>query len=113
MKFDELLGDGATAEVMSVLAPRFNLDGAPIPGQKVGLVDYHQLWCLICDPFSDEFRYTSVFCCSGGLHRITTQMIAHFVPDTEEDYANTRAKVREDFEVSCLSFSFYNVHVWE
>ena len=104
--FDNVLGDGAAEEVMQVLGPRFNMDGGPIPGRKVGLMDLYQLWCFICDPFSHRFRNMFRFECEGGLHHLTTLMIAHFVPATsEEGYEITRKAVRDDFEV-CFVFYY-------
>ena len=96
------MGVGATDEVMGVLGPCFNLDGAPISEQKVGLMDEYQLWCYVCDPFASTFRNKFVFENEGGLFQLTTDMISHFVPESEDGYESTRVKVREDFEVSHL-----------
>ena len=78
--FDLNLGAGARKEVMEVLGVRFNLDGSPVPGRKVGFLDEFHIWCFMVDPYSDEWCNSFKFANEGGLWTLATNMIAHFVP---------------------------------
>jgi len=98
--FDLNLGAGAGKEVMEVLGVRFNLDGSPVPGRKVGFLDEFHIWCFMVDPYSDEWRNSFKFANEGGLRALATNMIAHFVPADEEDAEKTRRDLRDEFEVS-------------
>ena len=59
-KFDSVLGENSRAEVADMIRERFNMDGRDPSGTKVGLVDCHQLMCYLVDPFSSEWRSTSL-----------------------------------------------------
>ena len=52
--FDLNFGEGTGKKVMDVLGVRFNLDGGPVPGRKVGLLDEFHIWCFMVDPYSNE-----------------------------------------------------------
>ena len=105
--FDLNLGVGAGKEVMEVLGVRFNLDGSPVPGRKVGFLDEFHIWCFMVDPYSDEWRNSFKFANEGGLRALATNMIAHFVPADEEDAEKTHRDLRDEFEVSSKIFVCY------
>ena len=54
-KFDRVLGEGAAQQIEDVLMVRFNMNGQSSPGRKVGMLDEVHLWCLLMDPFSDDW----------------------------------------------------------
>ena len=43
-KYDRILGEGEVQEVLNCIGMRFNMDGSPIPGRKVGLLAKHYPW---------------------------------------------------------------------
>ena len=53
--FNHVLGVGSAKEVMEMIGPRFNIDGAKSAGQKVGLLDQYQTWAMIIDPLFCEW----------------------------------------------------------
>ena len=92
---------------MEVLGVRFNLDGSPVPGRKVGFLDEFHIWCFMVDHYSDEWRNSFKFANEVGLRALATNMIAHFVPADEEDAEKTRRDLRDEFEVSSKIFVCY------
>ena len=109
--FDLNLGAGAGKEVMEVLGVRFNLDGSPVPGRKVGFLDEFHIWCFMVDPYSDEWRNSFKFANEGGLRALATNMIAHFVPADEEDAEKTCRDLRNEFEVRSKIFVCFLITV--
>ena len=101
-QFDIVMGEGVAQEIKDMLFIRFNLDGRPITGRKVGLLDAFHLWCFICDPFSSAWRNHFRIQGAGGLMYHARMMIKHFVPSSEDDYEKTQAALLEEFEVSFL-----------
>ena len=77
-KYDRILGEGAAQEVIDCIALRFNMDGKPIPGRKVPLLDKLNLWTFFMDPYS--FLWRSTFKIEGSLRAHVTEMIAFFLP---------------------------------
>ena len=77
-KYDPILGEGSAQEVLNCIGVRFNMDGSPIPNQKVDLLDKHHQWCYFLDPFNHLWR--STFKIEGTLRVHTREMIAHFLP---------------------------------
>ena len=102
-KFDRLLGEGARKQVADMIRGRFNMDGTPPPGAKVGLLDKHQIWTWYCDPFSWKWR--SMFKVDGVFAVHVKEMIEFFVPLDADGSAKTRAIVKNDFLVSALLFN--------
>ena len=105
-KYDRILGEGAAQEVVDCIAVRFNMDGRPIPGRKVPLLDKQNLWTLFMDPYS--FLWRSTFSIVGSLRAHATEMIAFFVPHHAPRYQLRRVALLEEFEVSIITNSFCN-----
>ena len=51
-KYDHILGGGSAQEVLNCIGVWLNMDGIPIPGWKVGLLDKYHLWCYFLDLFN-------------------------------------------------------------
>ena len=96
-RFDCLLGDGYMAQVANMIRGRFNMDGTDPSGQKVGLVDKHQIWAFYVDPFNHHWR--STFRVEGSFAMHVKEMIEFFIPKDEDDSTETRKKVKNDFLV--------------
>eukprot|EP00957_Ditylum_brightwellii_P206075 15346696-Ditylum_brightwellii.AAC.1 len=77
-EFDSHLGAGSRAEVASMIRVRFNMTGLDIDGQKVGLLDVHQLMCLLCDPHSRQWR--ALFQLQTNKAALVRMMIEFYVP---------------------------------
>ena len=109
--FDETLGEGAAQQVMDMLGVRFNMDGLPPPGAKVGFRDSFHIWCFLCDPTNWEWRNILKLEGQGGLMFHATSMINHFVPESEESFEATHADLLKEFEVRCvmliLSYAYF------
>ena len=106
---NNMLGDGADLELGEMVRVRFNMDGKDPSGKKVGLLDEHQLWCFLCDPFGHEWR--SEFLLEGFLTAHTKKMIEHFIPGDDAGAISKRASVKKEFMVSgfqqvCFIFIF-------
>ena len=101
-KYDRIMGEGAAQEVLDCIGMRFNMDGGPIPGRRVGLLDKHHLWCYFMDPFNHLWR--STFKIEGGLRVNAKEMIAHFVPLYAPRALLKRDALLEEFLVSMFIF---------
>ena len=102
--FNHVLGVGSAKEVMDMIGPRFNMDGAKPAGQKVGLLDQYHIWAMIIDPFFCEWRNRIKI--TGSLPAHVDAMIKFFVNLDADGCDRTRRKVKQDYEVSLL----YIVH---
>ena len=56
-RFSSLLGVGACDTIKSILEVRFNLDGIPPEGRKVGSLDQYQIWCSLVDPYFRKLNF--------------------------------------------------------
>ena len=82
------------------------MDGRPITGRNVPLLDKQNLWTLFMDPYS--FLWRSTFSIVGSLRAHATEMIAFFVPHHAPRYQLRRVALLEEFEVSIITNSFCN-----
>ena len=75
------------------------MDGIDPSGtQKVGLIDKHQIWAFMCDPFNHVWR--ARFGIQGNFSVHVREMINHFIPLDADGSDGTRLEVKTDFEVS-------------
>ena len=74
-KFERVFGPGAAR----VIDCRFNMDGKKPPGCKVALLDRYHLWCVLMDPFNNEWHITFIVN-DKLIWDLDTEMTAHFVP---------------------------------
>ena len=115
-EFDEVLGEGARAEIVRTLRVRFNMDGRDPSGQKVGLLDEHHFMAYLCDPAGHEWR--SKFKIQTELAPLMRKMINMYVPLDRDGLPTSRKRVLKEFRVStvcvtpeiALSFSFIICH---
>ena len=103
--FDKVLGAGSAKEVADMLRGRFNMDGKPPPGQKVGLLDEHHIWCYLVHPHAGEFR--ARFAIGGNVRTIAKNMISFYIPKDEDGKETARDAMLEEFEVSESLFSLF------
>ena len=73
------------------------MDGKPIPGRKVPLLDKQNLWTFFMDRYS--FLWRSTFKIEGSLRAHVTEMIAFFVPLHAPRCQARRVALLEEFEV--------------
>ena len=106
--FDHVLGVGSTKEVMDMIGPHFNMDGATPAGHKVGLLDQYHIWAMIIDPFLCEWR--NIFKITGFLPAHVDAMIKFFANLDAGGSDCPRRKVKQDYEVSLL-YIVHN-HAW-
>lgn len=109
-KFNRVLGDNASNELLEMLGVRFNFDGKRTPGRKVNLMDPHHIWAFYCDPFQHKLR--SKFKPGGHFNEHINDMIEHFIPQevlSAEQVASGEKTRREimkaDFMVSHFHLS--------
>ena len=74
------------------------MDGLDPKGQKVGLLDRHQLMALLCDPVSHEWRSTFKF--QTPLASLMREMIDLYIPLDEDGSSELRVRVLNEFQVS-------------
>ena len=55
-RFDRIMGHGAGDVLKSILEVRFNLDGIPPEGRKVGILDSYHIWCSLMDPYFRDLK---------------------------------------------------------
>ena len=106
-KFNRILGDSASNELIDMLMVIFNFDRKDTPGRKVNLMDTHYVWAFYRDPFQHQLR--SKFKPGGFLNLHINGMISNFISDEElseeqvsRGYQTRREKMKEDFMVSHL-----------
>jgi hypothetical protein len=111
-KFNRILGENSSDELIDMLMVRFNFDGKNTPGRKVGLMDPQHIWAFYCDPFQHQLR--SKFKPGSVFNLEINDMISHFIPDeelSEEQVARgeqtLREKMKEDFMVSHLILTIH------
>mmetsp|Transcript_15917 Transcript_15917/g.23630 ORF Transcript_15917/g.23630 Transcript_15917/m.23630 type:complete len:271 (-) Transcript_15917:20-832(-) len=95
-EFDVLLGEGAREQVTDIINERFNMSGDDPDGRKVGLLDVHQLMCMICDPFFRKWR--SKFWLQRSKAELVRKMIDWYVPLDADGSDTLRREVLDDFE---------------
>ena len=90
--------ESVAQKVLDCIGIWFNMDGNPILGRKVGLLEKYYLWCYFMDPPNHSWRSTLKV--EGSLQVHARNMIAHCVP-LYVPYALLRRKaLLEEFEVS-------------
>lgn len=99
-KFNRLLGEGAAQQVADMIKPRFNMNGENPDGRKVGLVDPHQIWAFMADPYNHSWR--SKFAIEGSFPVHVRNMIEHYVPLDGDGSDKTHQAVKKDFLASLL-----------
>ena len=100
-KFDEILGEGALAQLVATIKDRFNMDGSDPSGRKVGLLDKHVLWAFLVDPFNHSWR--STFKMEGEFALHIKDMLEYFVPDNKDgSHVELRKTIRKQFLVSLM-----------
>jgi len=95
-EFDTVLGDNSRAEVAGMIRLRFNMDGLDIDGQKVGLLDVHQLMGFLCDPNSRRWR--AMFHLQTDKAALVRKMIEDYVPLGVDGSDELRKRVLNDFQ---------------
>lgn len=101
-QFDEVLGEGARAEVAGMIRERFNMDGRDPSGRKVGLLDRHQLMAYLVDPYCHEWRDT--FLLNTNKAELVREMIEMYIPLDEDESDTARQRVKEEFMVSTVVY---------
>ena len=97
-KYDPIMGKGAAQEVIDCIGIQFNMDGKPIPGCNVPLLDKQHLWSLYMDPFSHIWE--STFKMEGSTRAHAIEMVAHYVQLWAPRCLARRESFLEEFEIS-------------
>ncbi len=107
-KFNRVLGENASDELMEMLNVRFNFDGKRTAGRKTNLLDPHHIWAFYCDPFQHQLR--SKFKPGGHFNVHINDMIEHFIPQeelSEEEVASGKKTRREDMKAEFMVSHFH------
>ena len=102
--FDEVLGLGSAKELSDLFRVRINMDGAPVSGRKVPLLDPHHIHAFLCDPFQHYWRNKLLL--KGDLNDHVNAMIDRVISEDDDDGIAKRAALKKDFMVSiyaCVS----------
>ena len=89
---------------MDAIGVCFNIDGVATPGQKVGLLSKHYVWCYLIDSFGYEWR--SIFKLEGVMHSHAVDMIDHICLQLQR-YISHCAVILAEFEVSAISLQCF------
>lgn len=96
--FDTVFGAGAKAEIVSINRARFNMNGVPPPGSRVGFLDQYQIWAHLADPFRHHLQ-PAVYIAQEASQ--VTYMIDFFIRgDTEAD-----DELRQELKLSYMAYN--------
>lgn len=103
--FETILGTATKTEIIAMNSIRFNFDGTPPAGQKVGLLDEWQIWAFIADPFSRQLSPLL----APNVQGIMDKMIDFFLPtitltETNGSEFTTREKLRADVKYDFMQY---------
>jgi len=94
---DKLFNPNITSdEIIPCLSPRFNMDGSPPEGLRVGFLDPHAVWAYLLDPFLGEPGAPILHV----LPNLTSQledMAAYFIPGDDESSLSERTSIVTDY----------------
>jgi hypothetical protein len=106
-KFNRILGENSSDELINMLMVRFNFDGKNTPGRKVDLMDLQHIWAFYCDPFQHQLR--SKFKPGSVFNLEINVMISNFIPDEElleEQVARGEQTLREKMKMRRVEVQF-------